>query len=193
MLLQDNRIKDFVSLFNAFWYRDFPISETYKPWGSRAEWTTHFGIVVRSCADALGLFTYFESGGKTDAVIKDNRKNDIAHLEWEWEEASSNEVNEIQKLLKQSEKTQFSVFISYSEESLLAQNVQSIYKQWQGCPNTLLLFLVIFCKEGTKRDFKALETYLIRNGTPKRLRRQPALPWKVEGTRWESIKQPESI
>jgi hypothetical protein len=186
---QNNRIRDFVALFNAFWYRDFPLSETYKPWGSRAEWTTHFSIVVRSCADALGLFTYFESGGRTDAVIRDNQRNDIAHLEWEWWEVSSPKVNEIQKLATQNEQAQFSVFISYSEDTAFTSNLASIVDQWRDCQKPLLLFLVVFHKQGGNRDSRTLETYLIANGKEKHVRTQPALPWKVQGTRWQSNKE----
>ena len=186
---RDLLLWDFVTLFNAFWYRDFPISEQYKPWGSRVEWTTHFGLIVRACADAMGFFTYFESGGRTDAIIKDNQRNHIAHLEWEWTEAFSPKVNEIQKLLKQNDKTLFSVFISYSEDSLLEKNLQRIAEQWQNCPNPLLVFLVIFSKQGNRRDFKTLNTYLVRDGVPEPLRSQQALPWNVEGSRWQSIKE----
>ena len=68
--------RDFITLFNKLWYRDFPLSENHKSIGSRAEWTTHIGICVRSCADLMGYFTHFEQGNRTDAIIKNNIGND---------------------------------------------------------------------------------------------------------------------
>ncbi len=177
---------DFVAIFNAFWYRDFPLSKDHKRFGTRAEWTIHIGICVRSCADLMGLFPYFESGGRTDAILKDNRQNEIAHIEWEWWEASSPKVNEIGKLFKQRTTAEFSVFISYSDQDALEKNLDSVQKQWGRSPEPLLIFLVTFEKDGRKRMFKNLETYLVENGKRVRIRVQPALPWQAMGTRWES-------
>ena len=53
MSTTNHRISDFVSLFNAFWYRDFPLSEVYKSLSNRAGWTAHIGSVVKSSAVAL--------------------------------------------------------------------------------------------------------------------------------------------
>jgi hypothetical protein len=186
MTKKDLRITDFVSLFNAFWYKDFPITRGYKTIGSRADWTIHIGICVRSCADLMGYFTYFESGGRTDAIIRNNQAKDIAHIEWEWWEASSTKVNEIQKLSEQSSQAEFSTFISYSEDKFLEQNLRRISEQWRDCPNPLLVFLVVFYKKSRYRMFNTLETYLVEQGTYTPLRTQPALPWDVEGTRWEA-------
>lgn len=189
----NNRLNDFVTLFNAFWYRDFPLSANYKTLGSRAEWTTHIGVCVRSCADLLGLFTYFESGVRTDAVIKDNIGNDIAHIEWEWWQASSPEVNEIKKLFKEKRRTEFSVFISYSRVDSHDRNLLSIRRQWRKSPHPLLVFLVTFERENNRRMFKNLETYLVRDGKMKHMRSQPALPWQVVGTRWELKEKTQEI
>jgi hypothetical protein len=186
----DNRINDFVSLFNAFWYRDFPLSESYKTLGSRAEWTTHIGVVVRSCAELLGLFTYFESGIRTDAVIKDNSRHDIAHLEWEWRQPLSNKVNEIDKLYSQRKSADFSVFFSYSKLDRHDENLETILKQWRKSTQPLLVFLVTFNQKNRTRAFYDLETHRIQNGKIRRLRSQPALPWDAKGTRWESRNQP---
>jgi hypothetical protein len=185
---QTNRIGDFVSLFNAFWYRDFPLSENYKIQSGRAEWTTHIGVVVRSCADLLGLFTYFESGIRTDAVIKDNQGNDIAHIEWEWMQPLRIEVNEVKKLYSQRKTAELSVFISYSLRDLHENNLNSIQKQWKSSNLPLLVFLVTFDYSKNRRWFYNLETYLVQNGKMKKIRSQPALPWDAEGTRWESNK-----
>ena len=189
----NNRINDFASLFNAFWYRDFPLSENYKVLGSRAEWTTHISVVVRSCADLLGLFTYFESGIRTDAVIKDNRQNDIAHIEWEWLQPSNPKVNEIKKLYLQRKNTEVSVFFSYSRRIQHAKNLSSILTQWGKSSEPLLVFLVTFDVRKRKRWFYELETYLFKNGEKELLRSQPALPWDAEGTRWQSNKPSDVV
>src|SRR5215213_4066305 len=153
----NNRINDFVSLFNAFWYRDFPLSENYKTLGTRAEWTTHIGIVVRSCADVLGLFTYFESGIRTDAVIKDNRRNDVAHIEWEWFQPLLVKVNEVKKLYSQRKNAEFSAFFSYSRRDHHEENLDSIQKQWKNSTSPLVVFLVTFDFRNNRRWFYNLE------------------------------------
>ena len=186
MDISNKTLHDFATLFNAFWYKDFPLTQGFKTIGSRADWTIHIGICVRSCADLLGFFTYFESGGRTDAIIRDNRESEIARIEWEWWEASSGKVNEVQKLSENSDGVKFSVFISYSEDNLLEQNLQRIAEQWQNCPNPLLIFLVVFTKQGKYRMFNTIETYLVENGNHELLRSQPALPWDSKGTRWEA-------
>lgn len=185
--IPNTRINDFISLMNAFWYRDFPIAETHKPFGSRSEWTTHIGICVRSTADLMGLFTHFESGIRTDAILRDNLGKDIAHIEWEWYQPSRPEVNEIKKLSLEKDKTEFSVFISYSRQDMQEQNLESIKAQWKNSRNPLIVFLVTFQRQGNGRTFKKLETYLVKNGKITHVRSQPALPWEVQGTRWESI------
>jgi hypothetical protein len=183
------RVKDFVTLFNAFWYRDFPLSETHKVNGSRAEWTTHIGNCVRSCADLMGFFTYFESGIRTDAIIKDNSGNDIAHIEWEWKQPFKDEVNEVQKLFSKKEIAEFSVFFSYSRIDHHQENLNRIQEQWKNSTYPLLVFLVTYLQEKNGRRFCLLETYHLQNGQTKKIRSQAALPWEVKGTRWETIQQ----
>jgi hypothetical protein len=189
----NNRINDFVSLFNAFWYRDFPLSEVYKPLSNRAGWTAHIGSVVKSSADLLGLFTYFESGTRTDAVIRDNKERDIAHLEWEWWQPFTDKVNEIKKLHLERKKAEFSVFFSYSRRNNHEENLRSILKQWRKNSELLIVFLVTFDVRKGRRWFYDLETYLVQNEKMKKIRSQPALPWDVKGTRWESYKQLEEV
>jgi len=185
---RDSTILDFVSLFNVFWYRDFPLSESYKILGSRAEWTAHIGMAVRCCAELLGFFTYFETGMRTDAVIKDNRGHAIAHIEWEWGEAFSEQVNEIRKLYAQRKNTKFSVFLSSSRLDQHQENLDAIMQHWKKSRDPLLVFLVTFDLKDRKRWFHRLETHLFKNGRRKMIRSQPALPWDAEGTRWESAK-----
>jgi hypothetical protein len=182
------RVKDFVILFNAFWYRDFPLSESHKINGSRAEWTTHIGNCVKSCAELMGFFTYFESGIRTDAIIKDNTKRDIVHLEWEWKQPLNEKVNEIKKLYSQRTNAEFSVFFSYSRLDRHKENLNSIEHQWSNSTHPLLVFLVTFNQEKNGRRFYFLETYHFQYGIRKKIRSQPALPWEVKGTRWESNK-----
>ncbi len=186
MSINTNAIKDFICLFNAFWYRDFPLSESYKALGSRAEWTTHIGSCVKSCADMLGYFTYFESGIRTDAVIKDNQGNDIAHIEWEWWQPHSDKVNEIKKLFSEKSHAKFSVLFSYSREDKHIENLKSIQKQWKNSTSPLIVFLITFKYEKGARWFDNLETYIVKDGKMKKVRTQPALPWHTVGTRWEA-------
>jgi hypothetical protein len=61
--------EDFATLFQYFWYRDFPIDQI-STGAKRTDWTIHIGIVVRNVADLMGLATRFESGGRKDAVLR---------------------------------------------------------------------------------------------------------------------------
>ena len=179
--------RDFTALFNAFWYRDFPISEDHKPFGTRAEWTTHIGICVRSCADLLGYFTYFEAGNRTDAIIKDNTGHDVIHVEWEWLNPRNEKVNEIKKLRSNSSDAELSVLITYSDLEYHEKNLRTILQQWGKASQPLLVLLVTYQRSGN-RLFENLETHHIQNGSIRKLRSQPALPWKNTGTRWERAK-----
>jgi hypothetical protein len=179
---------DFTALFNAFWYRDFPISDDHKPFGSRAEWTIHIGICVRSCADLLGYFTHFEAGNRTDAVIRDNTGQDVVHVEWEWWNPRNEKVNEIEKLRSGSDNADLSVLITYSDLVFHDENLSAIRQQWGKSTRPLLVLLITYQKSG-KRFFENLETHHVQNGTMKKLRSQPALPWNNTGTRWERVER----
>jgi len=171
---------------NTLWYRDFPLSENHKDMGSRAEWTTHIGICVRTASDLMGLFTHFEQGNRTDAVIRNNLGEDIFHIEWEWKQAINPTVNEIQKLKETRNDTILSVFFSYSCVEDHKNNLNTIKQQWGKMKFPLVIMLVTY--EGrSKRHFQNLETYHLQKGILKKVRSQPALPWWVEGSRWESI------
>ena len=177
--------RDFITLFNVLWYRDFPLSFDHKETGSRAEWTTHMGICARSTADLLGYFTYFEHGNRTDAVIKDNCENIIANCEWEWREPRFREkVNEIHQLHQAKESCEFSVFVSYSDNRFHDENMTSVIEQWEDS-NYPLVFIVIRFNRNKYRMFDAMETYHIQNGKINKVRTQPALPWYAKGKRWE--------
>lgn len=191
--------KNFIPLFNAFWYRDFPLVYPHKLKASRAEWTTHIGICVRSSADILGYFTEFEQGNRTDAVITDNKGKHIAHAEWEWNQPFKKSVNEIKKLYKEREEAEVSILISYSKLSDRDRNIQAINRQWKQSKHTLLVFLILYehrknaAGSKSKRQFIDLETYRCRNGKLSMRRRQPALPWNVAGTRWEDCSTPNHV
>jgi len=177
--------RDFITLFNVLWYRDFPLTKEHKETGSRAEWTTHIGICTRTAADLLGYFTYFEHGNRTDAVIKDNNENNISNLEWEWREPRFREkVNEIRQLYEARESCEFSVFVSYSDNKFYNENMTSVLEQWGDSTQPLVLVVIRFDKSG-KRIFDVMETYHIQNGKIKKIRSQPALPWQAKGKRWE--------
>jgi hypothetical protein len=178
--------RDFITIFNVLWYRDFPLTKEHKETGSRAEWTTHIGICARTSADLLGYFTYFEHGNRTDAVIKDNGESVIANLEWEWREPRyRDKVNEVRQLYDAKESCKFSVFVSYSNNQNHDENLKAIEEQWEDTPFPLVLILIRFDKKG-HRTFDQMETYHIQNGKIKKIRSQPALPWLAKGKRWEN-------
>ena len=43
--------RDFIALFCASWYKDFPVASGREELGKRALWTIHIGSVVKQCAD----------------------------------------------------------------------------------------------------------------------------------------------
>ena len=177
--------RDFITLFNVLWYRDFPLTKEHKESGSRAEWTTHISICARTASDLLGYFMYFEHGNRTDAVIKDNGENIIANLEWEWAEPRKIEkVNEVRQLYEAKENCQFSVFISYSDNRFYDENMNAVKKQWGKAKEPLVFIVIRYDRKGI-RQFNLMETHHIQNGRSRKIRSQPALPWLAEGKRWE--------
>jgi hypothetical protein len=179
--------RDFITLFNKLWYRDFPLARDHKDTGSRAEWTTHIGISVRACADLMGYFTHFEQGNRTDAVIRDNTGYDVAHIEWEWWQPWQQRCNEIEKLRAVGAETDFSVLISYSRCEHHRKNIAKIRKLWRSRKYPLVFILITFTYAQKARWFDRMESYHLQNGKLVKIRSQPALPWKVVGSRWEAI------
>jgi len=142
------------------------------------------GICIRSIADLLGYFTHFESGIRTDAVIKNNAGEAVANIEWEWKQPFREDVNEIQKLYETRETADVSVFIGYCQDIRQKENIERIRQTWSCKDKSLIVFLVTF--RGSKpRVFDNLDTYIFKGKTQRRIRSQPALPWMVKGTRWE--------
>lgn len=181
--------RDLVSLFNALWYRDFPVTPVHMHLGRRAVWTTHIASIIKRSADYMGYFTCFETGGRTDAVIQKADGTAWARVEWEWAQPRFDKVNEIVKL---SESTQsasdLAVFVGYSDARFHNENVQSILGQWRSA-GTLLAFIVEFELEGRTRRFTKLRSYVFKDGVFKALRQQEALPWHVPGSRWQLLAQ----
>ena len=87
------------------------------------------------------------------------------------------------KLRQASKDASFSVLVTYSREEHHILNMARISDAWKECDEPLLLFLVRY-SWSVGREFDTLETYIVQRGRCKKVRVQPALPWKAEGTRW---------
>jgi len=193
----DLRTNDFIVLFNTLWYRDFPMTGTMLHINSRALWTTHNANTVKRCADLLGLFTRYETGSRTDAVITDAADTEWARIEWEWAQAWLETVNELDKLASTKNLAPVSIFINYSrtdEATHREKNLDRIRSVWKDLDRPLLAFLITFTRpdskrkgmKSSKRTFQELETHIVVRGESTLLRSQPALPWEVPDTRWSA-------
>lgn len=182
------RARDFVALFNAFWYRDFPITPDRIDISRRALWTTHIASTVKLAADHLGLYTCFETGGKTDAVIQDSESRSWAKAEWEWTPARAETVNEIQKLGNAVDEADTFIFVGYSriDNGTHQMNLDAIGRHWRGIDKPLVVFLVTYSYSKSRRHFEELQTHLFVSDKHKKLRAQEALPWQVPGTKWHA-------
>ena len=185
------REKDFVVLYNALWYQDFPVTPDHPDFGRRAVWTTHIASTVKQCADLMGLFTCFESGGRTDAVIQTADRRPWAKIEWEWDQPASPKVNEFGKLA--NDDADVSIYIGYSrlqdgDKTTHEANLRAIDTAWKNVERPLLVFLTTFEKRGQHRDFLRLETHIFSGGEHNKLRQQEAYPWEVGGTKWQQAR-----
>jgi len=188
----NRRDRDFVTLYNALWYRDFPITPNRLDINRRALWTTHIASTVKQSADLLGLFTCFETGGKTDAVIEDATGRRWAKIEWKWYQPHTERVNEIDKLVSAVDEADTFIFIGYSrsdEPGHSEMNIDKILNTWGDTEKPLIAFLVTFSRELGRRRFETLQTHLIQRGKHRQLREQPALPWEAPGTKWAEAAQ----
>jgi hypothetical protein len=201
MAKNSNRIHDFVTIYSQMWYRDFPLQRSFSERAQRADWTTHIGVAVRSTADLLGLFTRFESGGRTDAILRDNQDKAVALLEWEWTaiHRENETINEFEKLkgrcLQRDLKgVHFAAYIGYfrSDTDYAARSASKLSaytKCWAKAdlPPLLLVLVNFEWKGATKggRKFTNLTVDRIKGGRKTRLRKQPAYPWEVPGSKWE--------
>ncbi|HLD68440.1 MAG TPA: hypothetical protein VJA19_20665 [Pseudomonas sp.] len=181
--------RDFITLFNCFWYRDFPVYEG--EYINRANWTIHLGLVVRQCATLLGARAYFEQGGRTDAVLKYQDGKTLSNVEWEWIEAHKDKVQELDKLLVKNDDTEFSTFISYSTPSNLDSTLGKASAKWAQANKPLIFFLITFSRSGGNRHFDQLLTYVFWKGKYKKVRSQPALPWDINRAKFNKVQDPE--
>ena len=185
-------IEDFATLFQYFWYRDFPMSQKAKG-AHRVDWTIHIGVAVRKVADLMSLVTRFEAGGRKDAVLRSAYGDEIA-IEWEWGGVWGNELEKLKthrKLWpKNKEGLKYAVLITYTHP----ENIQNVYdhvmKKWEGARWPLLLILIDLnevpkSKFTMAKEFKNIQMSVFNNGERKELRRAiPAFPWEIAGTRW---------
>jgi hypothetical protein len=181
------RERDFISLFNALWYRDFPFVSGREPEAVRAMYTAHINSIVKSCADLMGFFTLFEQGTRTDIIIQKANKQLWAKVELEWMQPIREKFNEIEKLSVAAEKNEADIFIliTYSDRNLLNDNLSAIERGWPHKAKRLVVFLIVFDQKGDKRQLRTLNTYRVISRNSNRVRWQHALPWEVPGTRWQ--------
>jgi len=182
------RERDFVALFNALWYRGFPIASGLEALAKRADWTMHIGSVIKQCADLMGFFICFETGGRTDAVITKASGEVWAKIEWEWLQAYHSEVNEIKKLAEAATGAKRMVFIGYSKQSDHAKNITKIRKHWKNIQTPLIAFLITYRWTRGRRCFDRLETHYFRARVHRKIRDQFALPWDVKDTVWQILR-----
>jgi hypothetical protein len=179
------RLQDFATLYSYLWYRDFPVGEGGDhDVAQRADWTIHIGVVVRACADLMGLFARFESGGRTDAVLRD-RREEIAAVEWEWLPTGTSQANELEKLRERT-RGEFGVLITYADERDFDEHLRRVTAIWSDSVRPLLLLTVVFRVSAQYRIFTKLLAHSVQNGSCKSLREQEALPWKVASSRWST-------
>jgi hypothetical protein len=180
--------RDFIALFYASWYKDFPVAFGRENLGRRAVWTIHIGSVVKQCADFMGFFTCFESGGRTDAVIQTASGKPWAKIEWEWQQPHLPKVNELKKLAEAaSGDTELLVYIGYSKDIDHAKNIKVIRKAWRSINKPLLALLVTYKWQYPRRRFTSLQTHYLKAGRHKMIREQPALPWGMKNTVWHLL------
>ena len=185
--------EDFATLFQYFWSRDFPISET-APGARRTDWTIHIGVVVRNIADLMGMVTRFESRGRKDAVLRSGDGDEIA-VEWEWGGVWGNELDKLKHhKVWSKDKTierplKYAVLITYTHTPNIAKVYDHVMQRWQDAKWPLLLILIDVEKSkefSTSKEFKSIQMSLFGPSSRKELRTAPAFPWRVEGSRWYS-------
>jgi len=182
-----SRLNDFITLYNAFWYRDFPVALGSIDFAKRADWTTHIATSVRQVSSMMGLFSCFESGGRTDAELQYANRKVWAKLEWEWDEPREHRVGELAKLAAAASACEVCVYIGYSSITSHDANLEKIRAVWEGVNKPLVVMLVTFESEGQWRYFHKLNTYTFDGEGFTLVREQPALPWEAPLTRWQVL------
>lgn len=184
--MQNSITSDFSTLFSYLWHNEFPLDGWNREHGSPSDWNIHTALTVRKTAELFGLFVHFESGNRTDAVIKDRLGTPVAFAEWEWQSPAETEINEPQKLSKAytESKPQFCFLLTYTPENKLDDVLHNLQLNWQHSGPLLAGFITY---EGrTYRTFKSLCFFEIRKDSVCMLRKQEALPWNVEGSKWHT-------
>lgn len=206
-----DRELQFVVLFNALWYKEFPIAQDFLGLGSKAGWTLHIMSAVREAASLMGLFMTFETGGKTDGEIHSYDKDSPrklktwAKVESEHQYVTSNAINELTKLKNAvgAEKCQVAIFFGRFEKKKFNELLPTISDTWRQAKKPLLCFLLEVTGEArvpwidrkhNVKTFGELSTYRCFPGqdgeTIKLCYKQAAYPWEVEGTKWAASRLP---
>ena len=190
--------EDFATLFQYFWYRDFPIDQRATG-ARRADRTIHIGVVVRNVADLMGLVTRFERGGRKDAVLRSTEGDEIA-IEWEWGGVWGNELEKLKQhkvwsIDRSSERLlKYAVLITYTHTPNIERVYNHITEKWQGAQWPLLLILIDLIeskKYYMGKEFKNIQMSVFHKGERRELRSAPAFPWEVPGTRWSYMSKGE--
>ena len=185
--------EDFATLFQYFWYRDFPMDAKKATGAGRVDWTIHIGVVVRNVADLMGLVTRFERGGRKDAILRSTEGDEVA-IEWEWGGVFG-KANELTKLRdhgvrpKGKERLKYAALITYTHTPYIEKVYNHVMEEWKGARWPLLLILVDLIeskKYYMGKEFKNIQMSIFNEGEKverRELRSAPAFPWEVPGTR----------
>ncbi len=182
--------EDFATLFQYFWYRDFPISREGTIGARRVDWTKHIDKVVGDVASLMGLVTRFERR-RFDAVLRSADGDEVA-IEWEW---GGNWDKELKKLYeprklqnKEKEGLKYAVLIIYTDN--IENSCKKVMEKWKDARWPLLFIQIISGKVSKRilssgRKFSDIRMYRFDKNKPEELlRTAPAFPWEVSGTRW---------
>ncbi len=185
-------LEDFATLFQYFWYRDFPMDAKKAIGAGRVDWTIHIGVVVRKIADLMGLVTRFEEGGRKDAMLRSTDGDEIA-VEWEWGGVWGNELEKLEKHIVWSKNSdrerllKYAVLITYTHPPNIQMVYNHVMKEWEGARWPLLLILIDLIESNKYpmgKEFKNIQMSVFDKGKRMELRSAPAFPWEVFGTRW---------
>ncbi len=118
-----------------------------------------------------------------------SRDGDEFVIEWEWGGVWGNELEKLKSPRKIWRKEpRCAVLITYTH----TQNIQKVYahvaKKWEGTKWPLLLVLIDLEESGeftSGKEFKNIQMSVFDNNGRRELRKAPAFPWEVSGTRWD--------
>ena len=140
----------------------------------------------------MGLVARFESGKRTDAVLRSGAGNEIA-IEWEWSGVWGNELAKLKDHKvwtpnkDRDRPLKYAVLITYTHTPNIHKVYAHVSEQWQGARWPLLLMLIDL-EESRKffsgKDFKQITMSLFDEAGRRELRVAPAYPWNVETARW---------